>query len=84
MLDGEVGDTAARIEHEGRDKGLGWTDCHATSAAAAVLGLLWRAGRQWDIGIDLAKKKPGTCRLVNQHGVFRNPSETSLFGDGTL
>jgi hypothetical protein len=61
MLDGQIGDAAARIEPVGRGESRGRADIEAGAAIAAMVGLA-SVGGQLQRGVDLAEKEPGAVR----------------------
>ena len=84
MFDGEIGDAAPRIKHEGRNKGTGRTGVEAGGTGTAMLFTLGFRVHKRNVSVNFAEKKPRSCRFVNEHGVLRDPAHTRLLGDGTL
>ncbi|MCY1366775.1 hypothetical protein D9M69_536810 [compost metagenome] len=79
MLDGQVGDAAARIEPVGRDDGARGADVEAAVAIAAV-ARFGRIGRQRDIDQDLAQEEHRAAVAVEQQRMLAAPAESALAG----
>ncbi len=58
MLNGQIGNTAARIELEGPYKCIGRANIKTGLATAAMFVFFRWVGRKWDVGIYLSQKKP--------------------------
>src|SRR4051812_43516831 len=79
VLDREVGDAAARIELVGTDDRLGRTDVDAAVAGAAMLFGRGIDGQR-QIGVDLAKEKPGAGALERER-VLAAPGDAGAYGE---
>ena len=77
QLDGQVGNAQACIEPVGRHDGAGRAGIDAGMTVTAV-SLCRGIGRQCQVGVQLAEKKPGSGLLVDQVGVFADPAEPGL------
>src|SRR5690606_2849812 len=56
-LDGQIGDTATRIQDMGADKGIGGAAAQAGAATAAVVAGEGFVHRQRQVGVQLAEKE---------------------------
>ena len=74
VLDGQVGDAAARIELVGRGEGIGRADVEAAAAAAAMVGL-GRVGLELARGEDRAEEQPRAELARDEVGVLALPAE---------
>ena len=74
VLDGQVGDAAARIELVGRGEGVGRANVEAALAAAAMVDLR-RVGLDLGRGQDGAEEQPGAVLARDEVGVLALPAE---------
>lgn len=78
LLDREIGNAAIGVELIGRQDRIGRTGFDATRASAATI-------RSGEIGFeiercqDYAKKQPRASLLIDEAGVFSEPSNTRVF-----
>ena len=84
QLDGEIGNAAPRVEHEGRHERSGGADLEAGGAAAAVHAGEPGVHRQRDVGEDLAEEEPRARVRIDQHGVLADPAEAGLLRHAAL
>jgi len=77
QFNGEIGNTAPRIEYIGRDDRVGGADVEACRATAAVIrrGLI---DGKWQVGQQFAEEKPRARFAVDQVGVLADPSESRV------
>ena len=80
VLDGEVGNTASRIELIGGNDGLRRAHGDAFCATAAVFALC-HIDRQRQIGKNFAQKKHRAGMTRQQQRMFAPPAQTSLARD---
>ena len=81
VLDGEIGDAAARIELVRRRKRVGRADVEAGAAGAAGIGL-GRVRRQRHPGDDRAEEQPGAEFAADEIGVLALPAEPAACASG--
>lgn len=80
-LDGEITDTAPRVELIGCDDGARRANINTGTATAAVRAHR-RIHRQGEVGEQLAEKKEGAGLTVDDQGVFADPAEAGLLRHG--
>ena len=80
VLDGEIGNTAPRIEFVRRDNGLRRANINAFRATAAMI-VLRLINRQRQIGINFTEKKHRAGIPRQQQRVFAAPAEAGLARD---
>ena len=79
QLNGQIGNTASRIQLPGSRKGAGRADIQTSSTTATVFVGLRFIHRQWQIREDFTEKKIGAGAAVDQHCVFANPAQRGFF-----
>ena len=87
VFDGEIGDTASRVEFVGSYDGTGRTDLD-TGLAAATVTRARGIGLQCESGQYLSQKKVGTAAGRDEVGMLADPAQTGvlrqwLFHDGS-
>ena len=75
MLDGQIADATASVEHAGRGKGIRRAGVEAGRARAAMKPGMGRVGRQFEIEEQRSEKEITTAMLVDEHRVFADPAE---------
>src|SRR5262249_38299555 len=83
VLDGEVGDAAARIEPVGRGERRRRADVETSTTSAAVIDLR-RVRRQIERGEDRAEEQPRPELARDQIGVLALPAEAGGGGERLL
>ena len=80
MLDGEIGNAAARLELVRTADRLSRAHVDAALARSATIRLLL-VGREGEITINLAEKKPGPGFAIQQQRVLAAPADARLCGE---
>src|SRR6218665_1176293 len=83
-FDGQVGNAAPRIQHIGADEGGGGADIQARAATAAMFGAVGVVDGQRQVDEQLAEKEIAARLTVQHQGVFANPAQAGLPGNGFL
>jgi len=81
-FDGQVGNTASRIQYIGADEGCRGADIQARGAASAVLTGMGRVDGQGEVDEQLAEEEETPGLAIQHQGVLADPAEAGLFGDG--
>ena len=80
LLDGEVGEAAARIDGAVRTDGFGGTGKVTAQAAFAGVNLLWLIGLKGQIEEQFGKKDEGAKLHSDEARVFSDPSQAGKLG----
>ena len=83
LLDGQVGDAAARVEDEGRVEGAGGARVEAPRAGAAALGH-GLTGVELQRGDDFAEKDHRAEAGHDEHAVLADEAEAGAHRPGAL
>ena len=79
LLDGQIRNAAIRIQLVGRDQRVGGTGIDAAGAAAAAVRRR-QVRRKFERSQNDTQKQPRPQFLIDDAGVFSNPSDARVFG----
>ena len=77
QLDREITDAPRRIEHVGLRKRIRRTSIQASSTRPAMIGLMRRVVRQFNVGQQRSQKEPAAFVAIEQQRVLSNPTQAS-------
>jgi len=84
LLDGEIRNTARRIEETRLDEGIGGTGVQSPGTAAAVVGRDGGVVLEKQVGENGADEEERAGARADQHGVLADPTEPGAEGEGPL
>jgi hypothetical protein len=80
VLDRQVGDAPATVEHARFGEGARGTGVEAACAAAAAIRLEGRVQSELEVGEHACKEEERPAPRVDQHGVLPDPAEARTLG----